>query len=236
MRSIFNFGVPGLYEELSPALRGLLDTSGTIIKYADGQLIQTRGDKTRGFSIIKSGAVCFGKTDAEGRFITSVVYEPGQCYGEFTVLAGLPRTHDGIAVGETSICHISKATFDRLLADEPALAAPILASLTLRLHSLLEWADDLRRYPLKVRLGKQLLALVRAPAKGTASSLTVTQGDLAELMGVSRVAVAKILADYQRRGFVRLGYGKIEITNPNALEIWLQQFVQLDPISAAKQE
>ena len=228
MRFAYNFGIPGLIQSLSPELRDGLMALGVDQRYGDKQHIQSRGDQTRGFSIIREGAVCFGKTDRDGRFIATAVLEPGQCYGEFPLFAGLPRTHDGFAVGQTRVSHISQAKFDRFLAAEPTLASAIISSLTIRLHGLLEWADDLRRHPLKVRLGKALLQMLAENSDG--SSIPVTQSELADLMAVSRVAVAQTLADYRKRGFVKTGYGGLSVSDPTGLETWLAAFVQLDQV------
>lgn len=229
VRYIFNFGIPGLFEALNQQARCELDALGVEQHYRDGQHIQTRGDKTRGFSVIKSGSVCFGKTDVEGRFIATAVLEPGQCYGEFTLFAGLPRTHDGYAVGETVISHVSKAKFDRLLADNPELAGPIISSLTMRLHNLLEWTDDLKRYPLKYRLGKSLMQMQKEA--GREAHIKITQSELADLMGVSRVAVAQTLAEYKKLGFVKARYGGLDIIEAGAFKTWLKEFMQLDSLS-----
>lgn len=228
MSFIFNFGVPGLAKALSDTARQRLQQVGTLVRYQDGQHIQSRGDKTRGFSVIRSGAVCFGKTDAEGRFITTVVLEPGQCYGEFTLFAGLPRTHDGYAVGETAINHVTKTQFDALLAEEPALAAPIMTSLTMQLHSALEWIDDLRRYPLKVRLAKTLLSMSEQVGD---RQFQVTQTQLADLMGVTRVAVAQALRFFRQQGYVQTIYGGLEITNCELFQVWLEDQQQLEQVS-----
>lgn len=230
MAYIFNFGIPGLIQALDQRMREQLDALGVEKGYRDGQHIQTRGDKTRGFSIIKAGGVRFGKTDVEGRFIVTAQLEPGQCYGEFTLFAGLPRTHDGYAVGQTVISHISKAKFDRLLEEEPQLAAPIISSLTMRLHNLLEWTDDLRRYPLRYRLGKNLLQMM---PEGDDPIIKITQNELADLLGVTRVAVAQTLSDYRKLGFVASRYGGLELLDRPAFKAWLQEFVQIDPIAPA---
>jgi len=230
MSYIFNFGIPGLIQALDQRMRTRLDELGAEKRYRDKEHIQTRGDRTRGFSIIKKGSVCFGKTDTEGRFIVTAQLEAGQCYGEFTLFAGLPRTHDGYAVGDTVISHISKAKFDRLLSQEPQLAAPIISSLTMRLHNLLEWTDDLRRYPLRYRLGKNMLQMLK---DGGGDFIEITQSELADLMGVSRVAVAQTLAEYRKLGFVASRYGGIEILNREGFKAWLEEFMQIDPIAPA---
>lgn len=228
MGYFFNFGVPGFMEVLTEEQRGVINGLGVLRRYSHRQHMQSRGDAEQAFSIIREGAVCFGKNDSDGRFIALAVLEVGQCYGEFTVFAGLPRTHDGYAQGETVVSHISKPVFDRLLLDRPDFAAPIIRLQTLRLHSALEWADDLRRYPLRFRLGKQLMIMVSAEAEGR---LEVTQAELADLLGVSRVAISGALQEYQKRGFIRLVYGGVEIVDSAGFKTWLAEFVRLDPIS-----
>jgi len=100
MRSLSNFDQQGLYQVMPVRLRSKLDALGHLKTYGDGQHIQSRGDRTKGFSIIISGAVCFRKIDAGGTFITVAVFGAEQCYGEFTLFADLPRTHDGVAGGK----------------------------------------------------------------------------------------------------------------------------------------
>jgi len=230
MSFVFNFGIPGLMEVLPEHTRARFDAVGSLKRYRDKQHIQSRGDQTAGFSVIKSGSVVFGKSDREGRFITTAVLEAGQCYGEFTVFGGLPRTHDGYAEGETVISHLSKAQFDQLLLDEPTLAGPIISLLTVRLHHMLEWVDDLRRYPLKYRLGKTLLLMMRGTEDGL---IAATQSDLADLMGVSRVAVAQVLAHYKAKGFVGTEYGAVRVLDRSGLKAWLQGFETVDPVVSA---
>ena len=231
MSYAYNFGVPELYQALGSVLQKKLDEAGVVRRYRDGQHMQSRGDATRGFSIIKSGAVCFGKTDEDGRFIAIATLDVGRCYGEFTLFAGLPRTHDGYAVGDTAVSHISKARFDRLLKTDPALGASIISSLTVQLHNVLEWTDDLRRYPLKYRLGKTLLQLERDSKTSDEGSVTITQNQLADLMGVTRVAVAQTLAIYKKQGFVATIYGGIKILDRTTFKNWLSQFVQIEPVA-----
>lgn len=228
MGYFFNFGVPGFMEVLTEEQRHVIDGLGVPRRYSHRQHMQSRGDRDQAFSIIREGAVCFGKNDSDGRFIALAVLEAGQCYGEFTIFAGLPRTHDGFAQGDTVVSHISKPVFDRLLLDRPDFAAPIIRLQTLRLHSALEWADDLRRYPLRFRLGKQLMIMLSARP---GCRLDVTQAELAELLGVSRVAISKVLQEYRKRGFIRLVYGGLEVADMAGFKSWLAGFVRLDPVS-----
>ncbi len=228
MADFGTLGIPGLYQNLPRTIQHKMDMLGVRRNYQPDQLIQNRGDTTRGFSIIKKGAVRFGKTDIDGRFIAAAVFERGQCYGEFTLFADLPRTHDGFAVSETEIQHIGKAAFDRLLLEESQLAHLLLSSLTNQLHNALEWIDDMRRYPLNVYLGKRLLRL----AESGTEQVEVTQSELADMLGVSRVAVGKVLKDYQRQGFVDLRYGGIDVVQPMLLKEWLRDRTKLEAMAS----
>ncbi|PCI62419.1 MAG: hypothetical protein COB37_06825 [Kordiimonadales bacterium] len=220
--------LPNLFRELPDGVRGRLTALGGSISYAPDQLIQTRGDFTRGLSVISEGAVCFGKNDADGRFIASTTFEVGQSYGEFTLFTDLPRTHDAIAVGATTILNIPKNKFDSVLATEPALVTAVLTVLTMRLHNALELVDDLRRYPLKYRLGKNLLQMAKTEKS---NQLHITQSELADVMGVSRVAIGHILTLYKKQGFIEQKYGYLELMNGEGLKEWLETFVQLDDVT-----
>ena len=220
--------LPNLFQQLPVGVRGRLTRLGASTSYASDQLIQTRGDYRRGLSVITEGAVCFGKNDAEGRFLASTTFEVGQSYGEFTLFTDLPRTHDAISVGATTILNISKNKFDMVLASEPALVSAVLTVLTMRLHNALELVDDLRRYPLKYRLGKNLLQMAKTE---NSNQLHITQSELADVMGVSRVAIGTILTLYKKEGFVEQKYGYLELADAAALKFWLQSFVQLDDVS-----
>ena len=227
MSYIPSLGVPSLYSSLPGLLRQKLDMLGSVNHYVPDQHIQSRGDETEAFSIITKGSVCFGKMDVEGKFLVSAVLKAGQCYGEFPLLAGLPRTHDGITVGETSIRHISRTAFEGLLNEEPELSVLMLKSVTEQLHNALEWIDDLRRYPLKYRLGKALLQMMKHHEN---PYLNINQHELADMLGVSRVAIGKELKDYKARGFITIHYGAVEITASAAFSRWVDSFLQLDPV------
>ncbi len=222
-----SLGMPELFQPLPEPLQQKLKSLGFVQTYSADQHIQSRGDRTRGFSIIESGSVCFGKMDEEGKFIVSAVFKAGQCYGEFTLFADLPRTHDGVAVEQTAIRHISKVEFDSVLASEPALSVHILSSLTMQLHSAMEWIDDLRRYPLKYRLAKSLLYIY---SHQNNPCLTVTQSELADMMGVSRVAIGKELSFYKEQGFLEIKYGSLVLVGADAFREWLHAFAGLEPV------
>jgi CRP-like cAMP-binding protein len=60
--------------------------------------------------------------------------------------------------------------------------------------------------------------------------LETTQAALADTIGVTRVSVANTLAELEREGLVRRGYGAIEIPDVKGLLSWVEQSSQLTPV------
>ncbi|WP_417470523.1 Crp/Fnr family transcriptional regulator [Maricaulis sp.] len=228
MSDLVDFGVPALGELLTPRLARLLREGGTPVRYRDGALIHERGDIKPGLSMVRSGSVRFGNPGQDGSYLVITVMGPGQCFGEFSLFADLPRTHDAVAIGETVVDQISRTAFDAILAAEPELSRIMLTAVTGRLHAAMELIDDMRRLPLPVRAAKLIWQL--AHAGGDPAQVRCTQTELAFALGVSRVSSGKALASLQARGLVELGYGRIAIPDPAALAGWIRARAALSPL------
>ena len=194
---------PVLDDLLSQELSSQLCDAATRLRFSHGQLIQMRGDTHSGLCIVRAGALRVGNQGKDGSYLTTSILTPGHCYGEFTLLAGLPRTHEMIAVGDVEIDEISKRRFLKLYGAEPELAKALLTISLVRNHALLEFMDDMRRLPLKVHVAK---FLYRAAAGK--SEITIRQEDLAFTFGVSRVSMGKVLKQLAELNLLRLGTAK----------------------------
>jgi DNA-binding Lrp family transcriptional regulator len=60
----------------------------------------------------------------------------------------------------------------------------------------------------------------------------VAKNDLAERLGASRVAVSNALAQLAALGFVKSGYGRVDIPEPAALQVWLSCRNEAHPADA----
>ena len=206
-------------------LRGL----ASVMTYDDGQLVQQRGDAKPGLSIVKSGEVVAGNVGADGSLIMTSVIEADDCFGEFTLFAGLPRTHDIYSHGVSEIYQIPKAPFMKLFSIRPALAEALLTLALHRNHALLEYTDNLRRQPLLVRTAQILSTNIRSNSE--LAEIHCKQDQLAFSLGVTRVSVGKALATLQSDGLIELGYGKIIVPSKTSLRRWLRERTLLAPLT-----
>ncbi|MEM9624399.1 MAG: cyclic nucleotide-binding domain-containing protein, partial [Pseudomonadota bacterium] len=157
MRDILEAHSPLLQDLLPSRLLRQLQQIARTISYRDGQIIHSRGDAKPGLSMVRQGLVQVGNFGSDGSYITTSTLGPGQCFGEFTLFAGLPRTHSITARGDCEVDQIPGPAFMRLFNREPELARAMLTISLIRTHGLLEFLDDLRRLPLLVRVAKVLL-------------------------------------------------------------------------------
>jgi len=205
-----------LRDLLPTATMDRLLAAGSARKYADGQIVQERGDTNAGLAIVVAGQVIAGNIGLDGSFVISALLRPGETFGEYTLFAGLPRSHTLWSQGPSEITFIKAKPFARLFDADPAIARGLLTLTLLRNHEMMEFMDAQRRLSLQVRLARLLLASVEP---GTASaSVECRQEDLAFMLGVSRVAAGKALKKIQAAGLVRLGYGRIEIPSVQRLK------------------
>ncbi len=231
MIDLLRGATPALSDLLQPKLMAELQSLGKAIHYTDGQLVHRRGDAKPGLSIVTEGKVVAGNIDSDGSLLMTSVVEVGNCFGEFTLFAGLPRTHDIYSLGDSKVCQIPKVKFMKLFAREPELAEVLLILTLQRNHALLEYLDNLRCQPVDVRAVQVLLSSVREPLDpDELIEIRCRQDQLAFSLGVSRVTIGKALSHLQADGLIQLGYGKIIIPDIKVLREWLRDKNRLAPL------
>ena len=228
MTDLLNSQLPRLEDLLPAEVMARLTHAGKLVRYRDGETVHRRGDNKPGLSIVKAGGARTGIAGLDGSFLTSSTLGPGHCFGEFTLFAGLPRTHDITAEGDTEILQIPGARFFAVFDDEPRLARALLTVATLRNHHALELIDDLRRLPLEVRVAKLLYAL--APVAEGRYTVKRQQEELAFAYGVTRVSIGKVLKRLAAEELIATGYGCIEVTDTARLRTWLDERMLIAPV------
>jgi CRP-like cAMP-binding protein len=183
--------------------------------YSDSQLIEECGDAKDGISLVVSGEIAVGNIRRDGSFLVSGLLRQGECYGQFTAFLGLPLTHSLWAVGQTEVVFVSASQLVSFLGAQPVLYEALLKLALWRNVEILEFLDAQRRLSLPLRIARLLLA---APAKGPDQNLIdCRQEDLADTLGVSRVAVGKALKKLELERLISIGYGKITVIDRRQL-------------------
>ena len=199
------------FSSLSPSLRHDILRCAYVKRYKDGQLIAARGEPPEEWIACAKGAVRVSSTSISGKQITLTYVEPGIWFGDVAIFDGDRRTHDAYAHGDTTILCVAKADFRKILAAHVELYEAMLRLHARRIRQLYGLVEDLNTLPLRARLAKQLMHLIRsygvpslADGREVRIGLQLAQEDLAELLGASRQRVNQELKGFERDGAVRV--------------------------------
>jgi CRP-like cAMP-binding protein len=221
-RSAINAG--RWFSSLSPSLIHDILRCAYVKRHKDGDLIAARGEPPEDWIACAKGAVRVSSTSISGKQITLTYVEPGIWFGDVSIFDGDRRTHDAYAHGETTILCVAKADFKKILALHVELYEALLRLHSRRIRQLYGLVEDLNTLPLRARLAKQLLHLVRSygiPSLSEASEvrigLQLAQEELAQLLGASRQRVNQELKSMEREGAIRIEQGGLVIRDRNTL-------------------
>ena len=212
------------FSTLSPSLRHDILRCSYVKRFKDGTLITARGDPPEEWIACARGAVRVSSTSLSGKQITLTYVEPGIWFGDVAIVDGDRRTHDAYAHGETTIVCVSKADFKKILATHVEFYDAILRLHARRIRQLYGLVEDLNTLPLRARLAKQLLHLVRSygvPSLSDAGEIRIglqlAQEELAQLLGASRQRVNQELKTMEREGTIRIEPGGLVVRERDAL-------------------
>lgn len=212
------------FSSLSPSLRHDILRCTYVKRYKDGELICARGDSPDEWIACAKGAVRISSTSVSGKLVTLTYVEPGIWFGDVAMFDGDRRTHDGYAHGESTIVCVARADFRKILATHVELYEALMRLQARRIRQLFGLVEDLNTLPLRARLAKQLIHLVRsygAPSLSNAEEMRIglhlAQEELAQLLGASRQRVNQELKAMEREDIIRVEPGGLVVRNRDAL-------------------
>lgn len=192
-------------------------------RLAPGEMLFRQGDAVPAgggaFYGVVSGGIKASSLREDGKEAILVVLEPGNWFGEISLLDGLPRTHDATAARDAEVLVLPHAGFDRMMK-RPAFALAICRMLAARVRSLYGMVEDATLRSTRARVARRLLLLARGDATQAREPrpvVPVSQEALAMMLGVSRQTLSKELQAMARSGAIALGYGRIEIASVGRL-------------------
>jgi CRP/FNR family cyclic AMP-dependent transcriptional regulator len=199
--------------------QALLD-HGELRMLGHGASLFERGGQADGLCCVVAGAIRIGAVREDGSASMLAYLEPYQWFGEISLIDSLPRTHDAVADGATSVLVVARDGLLARLAAEPVLWRDVARLACSKLRTVFEVLDEVGQLPLEQRLGRRLCLLAQGYGTRTDAprrSIRLSQEQLAQMLGVSRQSVHKALHALETRGLVRVRYGEIELADLEGL-------------------
>jgi CRP/FNR family transcriptional regulator/CRP/FNR family cyclic AMP-dependent transcriptional regulator len=143
-------------------------------------------------------------------------------FGELSLLDGQPHSASATAMETTQVVTLNREEFLEVIAKNPEMVNNILVVLSNRLRRTNTMFEDAVFLQLPARLSKRLLELGEQHGLKTDSGLEIelrlTQQDLANFLGASRVAINRLLRQLHDSGLISFDRKHITILQPVELE------------------
>jgi CRP-like cAMP-binding protein len=141
----------------------------------------------------------------------------GEFFGEIALLDGKPRSASAVALTKCELLVLERRDFLPFLERSPTACLNLMQLLCERIRRADERVSEIAFSDLLARLARTLL---RYPAQGHGPpKLSLSQQELAEMVGATRENVTRCLRIWQRHGILQLKDSRIIILKPEVLHL-----------------
>lgn len=163
------------------------------------------------FFIVAEGEVAVVLETAEGKETVLATLQPGEFFGEMSLLDEAPRAATARAVRAAKLMLLRREDFRRHVQERPAIAMSLLAELNRRLRQSNRKVAGLSYRSMQARVAGAVLGLMEEKGmrqKDSAGMRVVirdrpTRKFLAEMAGTTRESVSRTLSAWERQGLLR---------------------------------
>lgn len=167
--------------------------------------------------IVVSGCVAMFLATPEGKELVINEMQPGDCFGELSLITQKPRSTGAIARELSELLVIPSEAFMAALRADTRLMSRVLETTASRLRRSSEREIALAFLDSDARIAQTLFELDQN--SGGVGFVRITQDILGQYVGLTRQTVAKTLGVWRRKGWVITTRGGIRILNKKALEV-----------------
>jgi CRP/FNR family transcriptional regulator len=180
--------------------------------YPKGTLLCLEGQPPRGVFVLCTGRAKLTTTSAEGKSIILRIAEPGEVLGLTAAVSSSPYEATIETLEPSQANFISQADFVRFLQEHPGVGAKVVKQLT---HNCKCAYSEIRSIGLSNSVPEKIAKLVLLWAETPLSipnrsphevpiRVTLTQEEIAQLVGTSRETVSRVLSEFRRKGWLRI--------------------------------
>lgn len=177
-------------------------------KIETGQYICRYNEQGAELYIILAGSVEIARLGGAGRKIILAQRHAGEVVGEISVLSGVPRTADVIALTPTIIGVLARADLERAFTKVPSFGVYLLEVLARRLAQSSQQSVDFATCDVPTRVLKVLRSISTDCSHGAIKPGVVkrrpTHEELAQMVGSSREVVTRAIKLLEQSGEIKV--------------------------------
>ena len=202
----------GWLAEQPEALRATLAQAGRWRRYEAGQFLYQAGDPASGLYGLAEGALDLTFPLVAEEPVTIHRAEIGFWIGDSAEFSETPRLVSVSAATESRVFHVPGEAMRRLLTAQPEHWRALYRLSARNLETAITLLSEALALTVRARVARRLLVLA-----GRDGAVSITQADLARLVGVTRATLQRCLSSLEAEGALRRGYGLVHLRDPARL-------------------
>lgn len=200
-------------DELERALSGIV-----VRNVAAGAFVCMKGEPVEHWMGVVDGLVKMACNWSTGKTTTFTGVPTGGWFGEGSLLKNEPRKYDVIALRDSKVAFMNRATFQWLLDHSIPFNRFLVVQLNERLGQFIGMMEHERMLDIDARIARCLAALFNPVLyPGISRELQLSQEEIGFLAGVSRQRVNQALRKLEGAGLLRIDYGCITVIDLDGL-------------------
>ena len=204
---------------LTPEQRQRVDLETTVRQVPKGGYICRKGESVDYWIGVIEGLGKMTNTSASGKVTTFTGVATGSWFGEGSLFKDEPRRYDVIALRDSEVAYMPRATFMWLLDGSIDFNRFLLMQLNERLGLFIGMVEYDRLLGPDARVAHCLAALFNPMlAPGIRPLIKISQEEIGHLAGLSRQRVNHSLKVLEVAGLVKLEYGGITVLDLGGLK------------------
>ncbi len=210
-----------LFSGLSADERAEITGRAHIRSLAAGETVFATGAAGDQMMALLSGTIRISVSSVDGRELLLAIIQPGEVFGELTVLDGKERSADAIAETPCTLAILHRHDVLSFFERNPSAWPKLVDVLCQRLRRTNVVFAEVALLQLPVRLAKAMLRLLdlqTGSAPPQPAMIRFSQRELANMVGGTRESVNRCLRSWHRDGIVQMTEGSIIVVNRPALE------------------
>jgi CRP/FNR family cyclic AMP-dependent transcriptional regulator len=159
--------------------------------------------------IILNGTVKIHVEQGDGRDVILSILGSGDLLGEMSLIDSMGRSASALTLENSLMLWMDKHSFNYLLDEFPPVARNLVRILSARVRLSDQLIQALATLDVYGRVARQLLAFAErygrpSPDGEIRIPITLTQGDIADLVGASRKRVNQVMVAFKSQGLIGL--------------------------------
>ena len=215
-----------LFADMAPAQLQTLVNGMQDLRLKAGDSLFRHGQPAERFFFLREGLVKLYRLSPEGDEKIIEIMRPGETFAEAVMFMGNAGRYpvNAEAVSEARLYTFDQKTFLKLLSESNEACFGLLASMSRRLHMLVNQIESLTLQNATYRLVAYLLELIPADSKNASEvQLTTPKGVIASRLAIQPETLSRILARLRNGNLIDVHGNHITVRDVAALRNVVQQ-------------